>query len=1407
LKCVEISGKGVGSEADGVLSDTLLVQSTNLALTSKIYEGGVFSWVTTLDMAAPVAKAIVSVYDVNASRLGTALTDADGTAAMDVKELQDVPSFAGPVFVAVRYGDDLALSRVVNEEMSNAWQFGLPGLVQGRQDLHAAVFTERGVYRPGEDVHLKVILKKDEIGRGRNIGLKVKDPRGQQVADVNLALDSFHTAFHRLTLKQSAQVGEYLVQVRYNDAVASGRFRVEEYRVPTFIVNVESPQKTWKRGQTVNAYVTAEYVHGSKLSGRAVNWRVYRQLEQFYVRELPGFVFSLDGDPALTGFVTNGSGRLDGEGRFTVSFQPDHPASAGSMRYTIEASVTDVDRQNYAGSVSRLVSPADFYIGVKPPPREVMAQDEMLAVPFIVVDHAGNPLPGVSVKAVLERVDYHKTARMSEYGDVQVQNRTVPVVREEKTLRSAKTPLTCVFQLKEAGYFQVRFEAVDNERQVVQSGFKITVSGDNTTAWPRFDKEQVEIIADKKSYVPGDKAVLVVQSPYKQATGLLTIERNGIISHRLFQINNDTPQIIVPIEGGYAPNVYASVIIIRGRIHNKKDASGFETGAPGFKIGYVNLEVAPAAQKLSLEVKPKANTANPGQELTVALSARDYTGKPVAGQVTLMVVDEAVLSLTGFKTPNPLKLAYNPYPLGIRTGSSLLDLPHSRRSRREALFPGGGGGEAVFLGTDSLLLRKLFKSTAYWNPDVQLDRNGKALVVFTLPDNITTYRIMAVVTDTDSRMGSADDKVICQKPLMIQPVLPRFMYPGDDMQLEALVFNGTGAAATVQLKAEFKGVRLSSGAAFRQLQIPANSSQSFVYHVKVEDADMAVIRFAASSGSHTDAAQFEIPILEPGSQRTIVKDISVSGAGSLEISLPAERIAGSARIEIVTSSTVLSELKDSVQYLMQYPNGCIEQTTSTAYPLVVLGDLLPEIGIEVNREDLKKFAEAGVRRILSFQTESGGLSYWPGGTEPHAFATAFGLTALIEAKKRGYDVPDQALAGMADYLEASLKQGKISGEMPHGGMADADTRALFVMTLGRLGRPQPGYISALWNKRQELTAFGLSFLAIAVKEMRGNQALLESILEEIRKAAEVETSEAYYEGQAKGGWSFDSPLRTHGGALIAYATANLDSGMSGKLLTGLLKRRNGGLWGNTQENVFGIMGVYSIASTNAGGSPPKLELNVNNRVYGESEMEKNSVRVRRLTLSEADLGLVSGTAGKITCRLTNKSGIPLYLTVRVRYDVPLNEKNREATDAGFGIERRYETLDGKSLEGQVIPLGSLVRVRLLVRSRDNHHYCAFDDKLPAGLEPLNVNLKTTETVSQGELSAAAQRSLSVLSYSEIRDSRVAFYADELLQGDYEFTYVARATTPGTFLRPAGRAEAMYQPQICGTTVIDYVTIK
>ncbi|MGQ0508598.1 MAG: alpha-2-macroglobulin family protein, partial [Myxococcaceae bacterium] len=677
----------------------------------------------------------------------------------------------------------------------------------------------------------------------------------------------------------------------------------------------------------------------------------------------------------------------------------------------------------------------------------------------------------------------------------------------------------------------------------------------------------------------------------------------------------------------------------------------------------------------------------------------------------------------------------------------------------------------------------------------------------TLPDNLTTYRIMVVMSDVQRRAGSGDARVTLRKPLMVQPTLPRFVYPGDRFSLEALVFNGSEREEQIEIAAMNLAGLTAQGELVSRASVKPGASTTFKLPVTVNGRGELVMRLSAKMGKATDEVEVKLPILDAGAKQQRVASAQVRGSDAVTIPLPAERLPGSTEVEVTVSTTALSELGDSVRGLMTYPNGCIEQTTSTAYPLVVLKDLLPEMGVTVDEKQLRAYAEAGIKRLLSFQTTSGGLAYWPGSDAPHAFGTTFGLTALIEGKKRGFEVPDEALKRMGDYLETSLRQGAITEEMPHASMADGDTRALMVLTLNRLGRAQPAYVSTLFREKEKLTPFGLAMLAVTVSEGGGDKALAEPLLAAVRKAATENPTEAWYEGARAQGWSMGSPLRTHAAALLAFADPKAASDGAGKLLTGLLKRKTSyGIWGNTQENVYGIMGVARLVGARAAGKAPQLKLSVAGASVPVSAMQAVTPSLRRYSVPAEQLGVREGAAGLARVAMESGSGTPTFLTVRAKYEMPLTPKNRLPQVHGFTVSRRYEDLEGRSLEGKKVPLGSVLRVRLSVVSDKARNYVAIDDKLPAGLEPLNTNLATTEKVSLGPADEKVLNGLKTLSFQETRDARVAFFADELPAGSYDYVYLARATTPGKYLRPGASAEAMYDPNTTGRSAIDEVEV-
>jgi len=1408
-KLMDIRGTATGTEKNenaGQIHKTLLYHSSDIGLTAKIHDKAILVWAVNFSNAEPLGNVEIKLYDENGRSLSSALTNSQGIATL-YSDDAGVSGTSEILFIEARKEDMVSLMKVDNSELSSPWQFNMAGYKNNDTPVYGSIFTERGVYRPGEKVYLKAYIHPGEGEAPRDSTLKILDPRGKILEERQLRWDTFHSADLELQLSSAAPVGRYDILLVNDNQNISQSFQVEEYRVPTFLVEVNSGPESWEPGKQISASIHAQYYNGGTLGSRKVRWMVNRAQAPMYLSSFPNFIFQSADAADSVGTLISNEDVLNSQGDLDIQFTPPTNSSAGRLRYTLEAVVDDIDRQAYAGRISRFVHPADFYIGVKPPAREVLQSKTSTSVPILVVDTNGTPLVGENVLVEVEYLQNHSSARLYNDGNVQMLNHRTGRRISQERIRSAAAPVQWNFVPDQAGIYRLNFSSQDSQGRRVKTFFYCTVTGDEMTAWPRFDVERIDLVSDKTFFRPGEVAHIVPQTPYEEATVLVTMERSGIMESRIYEIDHDTRAIEIPITGEMTPNVYVSMVLLRGRTHFMKDATGFETGAPGLKIGYTMLRVEPIERELQIEVQRAPSTAAPRQEIRLPVKVKDFAGNGVESQLTVMVVDEAVLAMTNFKTPNPLNEIYTPRALGVRTGSNWLDLPNSRRERREQCFPGGADDPALQVMRNNEILRNLFKSTAYYNPSLRTDGNGNAEIRFEMPDNLTQYRVMIIAADKLYNYGSKDLNIECQKPLMVQPVIPRFLYPEDELSVEALLINNTSETAEIRVNVNLTKIDLRSGGSSKTITLAPHESGTVSFPVKASTAGDALVRFVAQSSTYEDAGEFSLPILNPGTKETIVESVSMDGNSRIELDVPGFFIENSLSAQAVISKTALTELKDSVQYLMRYPNGCIEQTTSRAYPLVVLEDLLPMIGVEVDRAKLKDMADAGINRILSFQTSQGGLAYWPGSDQPHAFATAFGLTALLAARDKGYDIPEHALEGMADYLETSLRSGRITGEMPHGSIPDGDTRALFVMTLGRLGRPQPQYVNALWENKDELTPFGLSFLAIALEEMPGgNKALLDPILEEIIIRAEMEENEAYYSGNRDSGWSMGSPLRTHGGALLAYGITEEDAVTGSKLLSGLLARRRNGLWGNTQENVFGMMGVYEFA--NASGTNSRSRNNWNLKIQGErinsDSLEAPDSMIRRIEYREDQLGLKAGTPGQVSIESNDRGG---FLSLRLSYDIPIRYAESEAKSEGFTMTRTYEDMNGRSLEGKTIPLGTMVRVRLRVNTNSTRHYVAIDDKLPAGLEPMNSNLATTETLQMGELTSEMQKGLSVLSYQEIRDSRVAFFADEMLRGTYEFVYIAKATTPGRFLRPFGRAETMYDPDIFGRTTMDYVEIR
>lgn len=1392
FKIITMESVGSGSKGKNY-KKRVLANITDIGITAKVSTDEVFVWLSSFSTGESLANRNVYILDSYGVMKTSGTTDKNGIVTLYHEN-------KGSSYILV---DDKAIMKLDKSQLTSPWIFNLPGINGTRNQTSGTVFTERGVYRPDESVFLKLYLYSNNLS---NAQIVIRDPKSETIFNRKISLDNFNSADYKVDLPKMASIGRYDVLITNNDTTISTSFRVEEYRVPTFLVKLFNKDTLWKANIQFDVDLLSTYYHGGIMGNRSFTWKVSRYPHPLTIPSLPDYQFQSESVVANGGLYDKGEGILNTDGKSTISITPKQDINSGRMEYIIEASVTDNDRQTYSSKLKRIVDPALLYIGIKKPVKQVIRSGKDIRIPFIVAN-SNKAFISNRVKVKVERINYHTTVRNYNSNLVQVLNRKVGNTVYEKSIKSNKTPVDFIYKPKESGIYRFTFLTTDKNGDSTNNITYFTVTGDQLTAWPRFDLEKIDITKDKQVYKGGDIAVLVPNTPYKSGTILVTIENDKVIESKIVKYDNNTPEITIPIKSEFAPNIYVSMVVIRERKHYETDAVGYETGAPGFRIGYVELEIDTELQRLDVNIDYNITSVSPGDKVKIPVEVKDSFGKGSESQLTVMIVDEAVLNMTNYSVPNPLTNVYKKQYLGIRTGSNWLDLPHSRRERLEVIFPGGDVDITDFSDRSDLdsVLRNLFKSTAYWNPNILTDKNGKAVISFTMPDNLTTYRVMVIAADKNKRFGSDSQKLISQKPLMIQPVIPRFLYTDDELTIEAMVFNNSDKTEKITVSADFVGVTLLDSRE-KSVTVAPGKSTNVPFSIKAGRDSEAKITFKAKTVSNTDLAEYTLPLMQFKSNIKIYESVRVSQSGKVSLTLPDNYLKDSLNSTLEFSTTSLTELKGAVDYLMQYPHGCIEQTTSIAYPLVVLRDLLPMIGIDTDPSVLKEYAEAGIKRILTFQTKDGGLSYWPGDKTSHAFGTGFGAMVLISGKESGYKVPQQALTNLGNYMEKSLRSGNVKKRSNSRYVANGDTRAFYTMLLGRLGRPQIQHINSLWDKKVDLTSFGLSFLAIANSELRNSdETFSNNILDEILKRSNSDSDNIYFESELEGGWSMNSPIRTQGATIVAFNNLKKYD-ITLKLIKGLLDRKRGALWGSTQSNVFAIMGIYEAMGRvqDNNDSSENFSISLNDKSISISDMQTNYNSVKRIKLSKNETLPNSGK--KVTAEVSNSKS-PGVLSLYVNYSIPLEFMDKSATSIGFEINRTYEDINGNKLNSSKIKLGDLVVIRINVKSKTDKNYVAISDRLPAGLEPLNMSLETSENVEIKRRTKAMEKALSLLSYQEMRDHMISFYVDDMPNGEYEFVYFTRATTPGKFLRPYANVEAMYDVDEFANTSTDVVIIN
>jgi uncharacterized protein YfaS (alpha-2-macroglobulin family) len=888
-----------------------------------------------------------------------------------------------------------------------------------------------------------------------------------------------------------------------------------------------------------------------------------------------------------------------------------------------------------------------------------------------------------------------------------------------------------------------------------------------------------DLRTDKARYRPGEIAHVLARNPYPAATAILTTEAGGLVRYESKRVTDPAVAFDVPIAAANAPYVHAVVTLL-------------PIGATGeamvdSKIGAVRILVAEDSLRLDVAVTSDHPSYLPGDEARIDVDVKSAGVADKDAEIALAVVDEGVLRLSGFHAADPT-LALRPgRPLAFRAFDTRQDLADWLNRSHIA---GDGSGES---GAASIVAaRRNFVQTALWIPDLHTDDKGHASTKLHLPDNLTEFRMMAVVIDRQGKAAAAESSFTVTKPLMLVPVMPRFALLGDHFEAAAMLHNNTEqkVQATVTLGEVALPVTVAAGG-HERVSFPVSTDRS---------GERKLVFRVEAGGKKQDEVEAKIRVDVPGYDERPKLSGSFTGTADVELRLPRElSLTGEEVVSVEVGENIWPELGARLEYLLDYPHGCVEQTTSSTLPLLAARTILPRIGhVGLSEKELDKRIAAGLARFETMRTSSGGLAYWPGGSEANVFGTAYAARAVVLAKTAGVEPPPGLLEGIQRYL----------GDMMLSPAIGPEVQAAIAQTLGETDLLPASAADALFDTRDKQSLFGLASLALALHALPGQDDRVSKLLDAV-EASFGEGITLVKHPAADDFFYYGSSTRSRAQAAIALARLR----PAARVLPALLDNLAGSTETyTTQATAWSLLAVAEHLE-----GEPKAGANVTATLDGlplasATDIGFGSKEIRIPVAS------VMGRPAKL--HLASLEGRTLGFMVKSRWRRALSAPGAHLashTRVGPDVYRAYTDPKGRAIDLHKVHAGDVVRVLVVTRlpdpsrvDRARHGYVAVTDKIAGGFEPIDPDLATV--ARPPELPPTAPYGLYFREYEgsadhvELHDDRVNVYFDHPWGDVVTASYLLRATTPGTFTIPPASGELMYEADSEGYSDAGEVTI-
>jgi alpha-2-macroglobulin len=1394
-----------------------MVQMTNLGVFTQWFPESGLIRVHHLSDGSPVKASDVEIYQSKLEAksrpqsvpCASGKTDENGTLRLVRDDLRECfansqSSTKEPLLLVIaRENRDWAFART--EEYSGAYGYGIDASWEdGKVLSRGIIFSDRQLYQPGEKAWLTGFansLQNGEIKQDKNAvyQLTLLDPDGKKTDLGTKTTNEFGTFSLELAIAKAQRLGYYTIQGKGNKGQEiSGEFRVAEFNPPNFKVDLNLDKEFAFLDDTVEAKSTSQYLFGSPVEGGQAKYFVTRQQTNFVPKGWEEYTFGKqwfwpEEPPSLSSDVLQTNTTLDPNGKSSQTVTAkDFPYPT---IYRVDVQVSDISNLSVANSKTFTALPSRQLIGLKSNFVGEAGKDFPFEV--VVTDHTGKLQEGQRVFLELQQMKYSSVTQLVEgsaTGKNQVEYKTV----EKAEITSTNKPISVTLKPNESGSYRIRVNFSDAKNDASATDIQIWVTGDNPVFWGNREKDVLEIKLDKTTFKPGETATALIQSPYSEGELYFAVIKDKPLYQQITKVKGGAPQIQFQVTPEMLPNAAIEAILVRqGKPLNQVEPGSLNNLA---QIGFAPFKVNLDDKYLKVQATPVQASLEPGAEQTVQLEMKDNRGNSIKGQFTVMVVNEAVLQLSGYRPPDLVTTVYAEQPISTRFNDNRQNVVVAQQAMTEPKGWGYGGGLSA--SAANTRIRKDFQALAYYNGSAIAAPNGQARVTFKLPDNLTTWRVMVVATDENLRFGNSEATFVTTKPLVTNAILPQFARPGDRFQAGLSVTNNTGTQGTLNINGEVGGtVRFAENnptSAALQTQSDG-ATRAYRFPMVASGVGEGKVRFNTQlNGTSADA--FEVPLaiqqLEM-TEQVVESGVIAPRKNEVKIPLNIEKktFPDGGGLDIEIASTLIPEIKAPTQQVWENDDFPFAEPLASqlfiAAGLQTLSEKYSQTFAEFNPN---KRASQALERLQTLQLADGGFATFPGEQKSDPWVSSYAAESLAKADKAFPSlVNSNMMSRLKSYLQKILAnpgQYEFCKKQP----CKSQLQLNALMALAELGDKRNTFLADIYSQRN---AFDLStqmklirYLSQFPEWQKESKQLLSKLQQNV-----YYTSRAAVISLPRSWEWMNSPTTMQAQALRLFIAQQYKPDAIAKSLQSLLALRRQGTWQTQYDNAQALTALVEYSQLQP--TPPNFVATVQlaGKKLGQQKFEgyRNPSLAVKVPMTELP-------RGRHDLQLKKTGQGTLHYLVAYRYRLQGNQAGRFN---GLRVTREIRPVNQDKVLQKVglynmdkpltVAAGQVFDIGLEIITDRPVNHLAITDPLPAGFEAVDESFQTATSALQAKADAWQ------LGFKTIHRDRVVAYADSLEPGVYQLHYLVRSVTPGTFLYPGAQVHLKYEPEEFGRT--------